>query len=234
MDMAEQTGWVGTWSPGIGDPTFGGWFTVFMYFVGAYLCLLAFKRQKTTQDRDSGFAAYKDAIQSLWRTFKGFKRPLAEVPARARIAMFWFLLAVAFTLLGINKQLDLQSLVTEIGRLVISQLGLYDSRRVLQISFIVVVALVALGILYLLSRILHDLVPKVWLALLGFGITLTFVLIRASSFHNVDVLINLRFLGLRMNWILELTGIFIVAYAAARAEPSPILKKAITFKRPTA
>ncbi len=31
-------GWVGNWSPGIGDPTFVGWFTVVAYFDAALAC----------------------------------------------------------------------------------------------------------------------------------------------------------------------------------------------------
>ena len=44
--------------------------------------------------------------------------------------------------LGINKQLDLQSLATQIGRDVIKAWGLYSERRELQFGFILAVALV--------------------------------------------------------------------------------------------
>jgi hypothetical protein len=39
----------------------------------------------------------------------------------------------------------------------------------------------------------------------------TFVLVRASSFHRMDELISWRILGLRMNWLLELGGIALIA-----------------------
>ena len=45
-DAALRTadGWIGSWSPGIGDPTFAGWLTVFAYFAAAFLCFLAARR----------------------------------------------------------------------------------------------------------------------------------------------------------------------------------------------
>ncbi len=45
---------------------------------------------------------------------------------------------------------------------------------------------------------------------------LGFVLIRASSFHNVDVLLSARLGGVKWNWIFELGGIAVVGLAAFR------------------
>ena len=36
----------GRWEPGIGDPTFAGWFTVFAYFVAAYFCYDAHRKTR--------------------------------------------------------------------------------------------------------------------------------------------------------------------------------------------
>lgn len=212
--MTGEQGWVGTWSPTIGDPTLVGWLTVFAYFCVAYLCLRAFKGQKTTKDASAGFDRYVDAVRSLWRTFKGFRRPIAEVPARARIAMFWLIVAAMFVFLGINKQLDLQSLFTEIGRITFHATGLYGQRRVFQLIFIAVLAVTSVVVVYGFVQLLRDSVSKVWRALLGIGVTLTFVFVRALSFHHVDLFLGQDFLGLRVNWLLELTGIAIVGYAA--------------------
>jgi hypothetical protein len=43
---------------------------------------------------------------------------------------------------------------------------------------------------------------------------LAFVVIRASSFHHVDVLLASTLGGLRWNWILELSGIMVVGVSA--------------------
>src|SRR5262245_10532966 len=36
---AGGRGWVGNWSPGIGDPSVVGWVTVVLYFFAALICL---------------------------------------------------------------------------------------------------------------------------------------------------------------------------------------------------
>jgi hypothetical protein len=45
---------------------------------------------------------------------------------------------------------------------------------------------------------------------------LTFIVVRAISFHHVDEFLRTKILGFKMNWALELTGIFLVSLAAAR------------------
>jgi hypothetical protein len=43
---------------------------------------------------------------------------------------------------------------------------------------------------------------------------LTFIVVRAISFHHVDVFLKSGIAGLRMNWLLELGGISLVGGAA--------------------
>jgi hypothetical protein len=54
------------------------------------------------------------------------------------------------------------------------------------------------------------------LAVAGALWLLTYIAIRAVSFHPVDVLANTRVLGFRWSWILEFTGILVVILAALR------------------
>ena len=55
------------------------------------------------------------------------------------------------------------------------------------------------------------------LAMFGFLVLVVFVIIRASSFFQMDRLINFRVLGFRMNWFFELAGIGIIGASALRA-----------------
>ena len=41
-------------------------------------------------------------------------------------------------------------------------------------------------------------------------------MIRATSFHHVDQLLHVNLLGFKMNWILELGGIFSIAFGAIK------------------
>ena len=52
------------------------------------------------------------------------------------------------------------------------------------------------------------------IALIGTMMVLGFVLICAASLHHVDWLIRQRILGLRWNWILEMSGISLVLFAS--------------------
>ena len=71
------------------------------------------------------------------------------------------------------------------------------------------------------------------LALIGTTIVLGFVLIRAASFHHVDVLLKIGLGDFRLNHVLELTGIGFVGYAAWRStrEDLPAPKKLVPFER---
>jgi hypothetical protein len=49
--------------------------------------------------------------------------------------------------------------------------------------------------------------------------TLTFIVMRAASFHHVDMGLAASFLGMKWVWLVELAGISLVAIAAALARP---------------
>lgn len=129
-------------------------------------------------------------------------------------ARFWLLLALALGALGTNKQLDLQSALTEIGRVLAHLGGWYEPRHEIQIFFIVAVGVSGALALAVLSWLSWPLSASQALALSGLTFLLGFVLIRASSFHHVDVFLSQTALGLRWNWILELSGIGLVGAGA--------------------
>lgn len=135
-----------------------------------------------------------------------------SMPRRER--RFWMLLALLLLLLGANKQLDLQSALTEFGRLLARAHGWYGQRALVQLWFIVAAGVAAMAlagaVLYLLRR-----APKpTQLAIMGAGALLGFVLIRAASFHHMDRFVGSMLLGLRANWLLEIGGILLVAAGA--------------------
>jgi hypothetical protein len=168
------------WTPGIGDPTIGGWVTVVLYFLAAVSC---------------------------WVT----ARKLDHGTHERRI---WWSISILFLALGINKQLDLQTALTEAGRVLAKFQGWYAQRDLVQLSFIVLVAISCMiAIITLLIWARNAPYPS-WFALIGVTLVIGFVLIRAASFHHVDRLIGARILGLRWNWILEMGGISVVLLAS--------------------
>ena len=182
----------GRWHPGIGDPTLMGWLTVVAYFVTAWLCARAAR------------AAHASAFVQ-----------------RARLAAYWIGLTVLLTFLGFNKQLDLQSLFTQTARDLSLARGWYEERRTYQLVFIVGVGL---------ASVFTTVVAFVWLrrhlrrlggGLLGLGLLLGFVAVRAASFHHVDQLLSVELVGLRFNWIMELGAIALIARSALRSGGPP-------------
>jgi hypothetical protein len=135
-------------------------------------------------------------------------------PGARSTARFWLLLAVALGALGMNKLLDLQTALTEIGRLLAHSGGWYERRQEVQIYFIVAVGVSGALALAALSWLSWPLSTSRMLALSGLTFLLSFVLIRASSFHHVDVFLGQTALGLRWNWILEISGIGLVGAGA--------------------
>ena len=126
----------------------------------------------------------------------------------------WLSISLMFIFLGINKQLDLQSALTEAGRIIALKQGWYPKRRIVQLWFIAGVALACLWIAVTLLRLADDAPVATWLALIGMVVVLAFVLIRAASFHHIDRFIDERILGLKWNWVLEMGGISIVIVAS--------------------
>jgi hypothetical protein len=179
------------WEPGIGDPTVIGWVTVVAYFVAACLSWRAARRSP-----------------KLAATWSGPR-------------LFWQLFTMALVLLGINKQLDLQTWFTLFFKQVALHEGWYERRRPVQAAFIGAVAVGGIASLAGMKVLARQWTRPIRMALIG-GIFLgCFILIRASSFHHVDQMLGMDFEGIKVNWMLELGGIAFVGMAAWRAGRRP-------------
>ncbi len=175
-----------TWHFTIGDPSIMGWLTVAAYFMAAGLSLLV-------------------SVNSA-RLFPS--------PTLRKQKVFWLMTACVLFFLGINKQLDLQSYLTAIGKYVALRNGWYQQRQIVQTWFIKAILLASLSLLVFLVWYLRNTLRYNGLGILGLCLLAAFIAIRASSFHHVDTLINSTFLNLRINWIIELSGIMLIMFSA--------------------
>lgn len=132
----------------------------------------------------------------------------------ARSANLWRALALALAVLGINKQLDLQSLLTAVGRELARTGGWYDQRRQIQRIFVLALGILAIVLAAVAPVLLKGRSGQIRAAFAGFVLLVAFVGIRAASFHHVDRFLKATVLGARFNWILELGGIAVIAFAA--------------------
>jgi hypothetical protein len=119
-------------------------------------------------------------------------------------------------LLGINKQMGLQFWLAEVGRDLAQRQGWYASRQSIQtlaIATLTVAGLLGLCVLAIsLRRALRHTIG----AVLGLSFLVTFVAMRAVSLHQIDVWLGGHGL-LRPSWMLEVSGIALVAFSAGRA-----------------
>ncbi len=139
-----------------------------------------------------------------------------------RSFFFWSVISLLVILLAINKQLDLQTLFAEVGRQVAKAQGWMDQRRTVQFLFIAAFVTVVLVAFLSFAIIMRDLFRRFILAFAGLFFLLSFVIIRAASFHHFDEVLGFRFFEEKM-WVLELAGIFSITLAG--------LKEIIHFRK---
>jgi hypothetical protein len=138
----------------------------------------------------------------------------ARLRREQRESLFWRFVAVLLVLLGINELLDLQALLTLVGRAHAKATGWYEGRRQVQEVFVVslTVAAVVLGAVMLwLIRRTH---PAVRLAFAGLVFIGLFVLLRAASLHHLERIMGLGLAAFNLGSVQEMAGILIVAAAA--------------------
>ena len=123
---------------------------------------------------------------------------------------FWLYLAAFLVFLGLNKQLDLQSWLTDTMRDSAKAHGWYEHRRPTQAIFIGLLGFGMLLTLFSLRLFLANSWRRNKLTWAGIVLLFTFILMRAASFHHFDILINHDILGIKINVILELGAITLI------------------------
>jgi hypothetical protein len=144
----------------------------------------------------------------------------AASTATGRERALWIGAAVAMILLGINKQLDLQSDLTAVARAAAHSEGWYGWRRDVQGLFLLAMALGTIAVGTLLWRWLRNVSTSAKIAAMGLWILLAFIFVRAASFHHVDYWVTVDVAGMRSGWWLEALGIVVIGSAAASRRSS--------------
>ncbi len=132
----------------------------------------------------------------------------------------WWLLAVGLLFLGINKQLNLQTLMIVMGRRAALAGGWYERRRFAQAVFCAAFALLGLCLLGFFSAHAKRFIPKNRLAFAGVIVLLSFVVLRASTINHANELFGVELKDAHWAWVLELCGSILIALSAAAAAKS--------------
>ena len=139
-----------------------------------------------------------------WKMLQRIKAPFAE-------QIFWLLVILILFIFGINKQLDLQVLLVEIGRPIALKSGWYESRRIVQALF----AFVLTGIAGLCAAMMLFLVRRHWrdnvLVLLGLLILCIYGVMETMSQSHVGCSFDSHEKwGFRLPDMIEMAGILLI------------------------
>jgi hypothetical protein len=190
------------WLPEIGDPTVLGWTICIAYFATGALCAWAMR-----------------IAWIGWRTAQIHAGPERRARSRRRAyrasVAFWGLLIILFIILGVNKQVDMQTILTEAARDVARDQGWFQQRRIVQAGIVSVMGVVGFIVLAGMLIATRQIMPRHVLAFIGVCLLILFVCLRAVSFHHLDAILKQAYLGVKLRWMLEIIGILCVAACAA-------------------
>jgi hypothetical protein len=119
-------------------------------------------------------------------------------------------ITVLLFFLGVNKQLDFQSLLIIIVRKIAEAQGWFAYRRIVQEYFVIGISFgigtaSMIALFYLRNTLLHA-----WVECTGIAVLLIFAVIRAASISNIGYAIYLEEKMLRHIHAVELTGLALI------------------------
>jgi hypothetical protein len=131
----------------------------------------------------------------------------------------WWILSGLLVFLGVNKQLNLQTLMLDIGRHIAWSQGWFGERRHVQAIFAAAFAAVGLILLGLFMVLARRFIRNNRLAFAGMIVILFFVVLRSSTINHIHEIVGFDPRDEYWAWVLELTGSFLIAWSALAAAP---------------
>ena len=132
----------------------------------------------------------------------------------------WFCVGVLLAALGLNKPLDLQTWLIELGRQFAGRENLSAHRTGLHVLFFLVfaAALVALFIMVKLrfSAVLGSFARRLPLAAGGCLLVCAYIVIRAASITHVDLMLGVDLERIPFLWLLEACGLLLIIIQSLR------------------
>ena len=187
----------------IGDPRAGAWLIFFSYFAVAVICARAFQ---------VSWIGSQLAVD-----YPNPERRMKDRQAAYRASfLFWGIVITLFVFFGINKQIDLQTWLTDVVRQMAVAQGWYEQRATIQTIFVLTTAVTGMVVLSVLLKLTRDLLPRHVLAFVGLASLTVFLMVRAASFHALEAAVHFEIVGMRLSWYLEMAGILCVGSCAVR------------------
>jgi uncharacterized membrane protein len=176
------------WVLGANDNDWVGWGITVAYFVAAALCFACGRRMGSLVPDSSGREYW------LWRS-----------------------VGTVLLLLGVNKQMDLQTVLRDVGRFMAAAEGWYQYRRTVQMGFVAATAIVAIGALMLAGAEMRRAWQQHALLYVGIAILGGFVVLRAAAFNHVGESIKGSAPIQGARFIVEVAGIVCIGLSAVMA-----------------
>jgi hypothetical protein len=177
------------------DPTFFGWLTTGAYAATAATCLCAALLARSRREES-----------------RRASRRVSRWPLLA-----WFVLALGIALLGLNKQLDLQTAVTDRLRLWAERGEWYGHRRILQAGFVIAAFCITAGVLGLLFRSIGLRSRSGWCTFAGLGLLAVYLLLRIADIERMDQWLGTSLSAPFLSAACEWAGLTLVTIGAWRA-----------------
>ena len=128
----------------------------------------------------------------------------------------WRASAGLLIFLGVNKQLDFQTLLIVIGRAAARTEGWYDERRLVQKLFVGILVLALMGVICRAASRHGFFLRNHRLASTGLGLVLIYALLRAAEIDHLELGHSARPGDQTWLWVIEVTGIILWIMGAAR------------------
>lgn len=142
-----------------------------------------------------------------------------------RAARLWLAFSVLLILFGIAKPLQLQELITSIGRQWAIGDGWYAGRKDFQETLVFLVPFAAIMLVAFVQVLVRRQSPQLRTTAITFVLLCGFIGVRTTSFHDIDSLLYTPIFPAapfspRLSDLIELAAISFIALNAAAARPS--------------
>ncbi len=180
-----------------------GWTTFALYLIAA---LLSFRAAFASSRRQRTAISQQSVVSSQWSSSSG---------------RIWVWLGVIMAALGLNKPLDLQTRLIELGRQTAGRENLSANRAGLHVLFflgfmLLVFALLA-AVRFRFSAEIGRFARRLPLAAGGCILVCAYIVIRAASIDRVDQMLGFDFERIHFLWLLEAGGLLLIMIQALRA-----------------
>lgn len=138
---------------------------------------------------------------------------LARKDQQRKYLTFWLTITIILALLAVNKQLDLQTLVTDIARKMAKQQGWYEHRRGFQMWVTSIIAAVGICLIAMAVWIMRN-YKSTRMTFIGLTLLLAFIVTRAAPLHYIDKILTIKLANLKLRYLLELAAIACIAISA--------------------